>query len=221
MPDMCLRSVDEDLTSNSDLSCLFTDAYDQYFVRLDKFERYRDLLKMQNVLKKREKTFIYELEGHLKEEAQESDMANQERLNEIQILNINQLEESAFLEGFLSDKQHLTERIDREEEKIYRRVENIRVKPVHEFPVHVFWRLSALVQRHCMERFDWVDTIIGRDEDFNCFRVKFTPDMLVFELKSLSDDLMEKFGKSVMGLVEELFSYYPGIYQVATVETVV
>ncbi len=221
IPDMCICSFEEDQLNNEEKDTLFSESYEQYFVNLNKLERYKELLKMQNVLKKREKTFIVELEDHLKEEAQDSDINNQERLNQIQILNINHLEDKEFLEEFLRDKKHLTDRIDKEEEKIYTRAENILVTPVHGFPQHLFWRLSILMQQHCMERFDWSDTIIGRDNEFNCFKIKFMRDLIVFQLKSLNNNLMEEFSNKIIGLLEELFNYYAGLYQVITVEIVV
>ena len=156
MPEFCKRNFDnERKLANIKNSLLFSPDYAQYFVYLDKLARFRDLLKKQNALKKREKTFIFELEGHMKNEALDFDSATHEKLSQIRILNINKLEDPVFLEEFLSDKKHITDRIDADEERVYTCGKCVRVRSVSEFPEHIFWRLSILMQRKCTERFDW------------------------------------------------------------------
>lgn len=136
---------------------LYTSEYDQYFVYLDKFICYQELLKTQNILKKREKTFIVELEENLNEDSENTDKGAliDERLSQIKITNIACLDDPEFLENFLASKEHIKTRIDREEQKRYDHSECIIVSTVFQFPEHLFWRLSILIQRHCLQRFDW------------------------------------------------------------------
>ena len=174
---MCKRDFENEKADTTGiLELLFNENYEQYFIYLDKFERYRKLLKTQNILKKREKTFIYELEDDLKEENEDNEEKAAEpnnRLNEIEILNINFLEDNEFLNNFLKDKLHFVEKIDEEVRKVYEHALVVDCMSVFEFDRHVFYRLSVLVQKIFHQRFDWSDTIIGRDLKFNCFKIKF------------------------------------------------
>ena len=218
LPDMNSNSFTEERNSNPTLT-LFSDQFEQYFVFLEKFDRYRSLLKTQNILKKREKTFEYELEDNLKKENEQSEeqIASLERINQIEIMNINRLEDSEFLESFLSNKKHITDKIDQEEDKSYEYVTKIEYYSVFHFKNHIFSRLSILLNNLFHLRYDWSDTIIARDSQFNCFKVQFFNNtnersLIRVIIKSLDEDSSENIVEEILELFEDLFSYYPGLY---------
>lgn len=212
---MCARNFEkEPLEADRSDRDLFTANYENYFISLDKFERYCHLLKTQNILKKREKNFINELEEELKQEDDNFEASG--KLSQIKIENIKLLKNADFLKNFLKNKQHLCEKIEDECNRTYHHVLVIECRSVFEFKRHVFARLSALVQAILSERFDWSNVIIGRDLDLNCFRIKFcqepTQSAIRFELKSCEQNKMLKAKENIFNVIEELFSYYPGLY---------
>lgn len=221
---MNTKSFTEEAISNPSLS-LYSENFEQYFVFLQKFDRYRGLLKTQNILRKREKTFEHELEDNLKKENDESaeQIASLERINQIEITNINRLEDAEFLAGFLSNKKHITDKIDIEEDKFYEFEANIECYSIFHFKIHIFSRLSTLLNKMFHVRYDWSDTIIARDSDFNCFKVQFfnNPDeksMIQVLIKSLDKENLENCMSRIAELFEDLFSYYPGLYYKLRIE---
>jgi hypothetical protein len=194
---------------------LFTDKYENHFIYLDKFERYCQLLKTQNVIKKREKHFIHELEDDLKQEGESFEASG--KSSEIKIENIQLLNNADFLKSFLDNKKHLCDKIDDECNRVYQHRLTVECRSVFEFKRHVFARLSALLQQMLSQRYDWSSVIIGRDLDNNCFKIRFFEDTLFesiirFEIKSTELNQLKSSKESVLKVIEQLFSYYPGLY---------
>ena len=174
------------------------------------------MLITENILKKRAKTFIYELEANLKEEnLDESKEENADYLNQPTITDIKLINEPAFLEKFLSNKVHIKEKIDKEENKIYKFAQTLQCISLFRLDSHVFFRLSALIQSMLSIRFDWQDTIIARDLEFNCFKIQLmneadSQSKIKVEIKSISLSELEMSIRKIDDIMTQLFSYYPG-----------
>ena len=86
---------------------------------------------------------------------------------------------------------------------------------------HLFNNFSVLIQDSVFERFDWTDTIIGRDLHNNCFKIKLMnndnqngieENKISIEIKCLNEEHFDKLKKKFLKLIDQLFCYYPGLY---------
>ena len=91
---------------------------------------------------------------------------------------------------------------------------------------HLFNHFSVLVQTISFERFDWTDTIIARNVDNSCFKIKLLngnetsiretsseiEHKIRIELKCLNQENLDKLKSQIIKLIDELFCYYPGLY---------
>ncbi len=86
---------------------------------------------------------------------------------------------------------------------------------------HLFNHFSVLIQDSVFERFDWSDTIIGRDLYNNCFKIRLInkngqndigENKLSIEIKCLNEEYFDKLKKKFLKLIDQLFCYYPGLY---------
>jgi hypothetical protein len=174
------------------------------------------------MLKKRAKTFIYELEAELGVHDSTNDEEQTDFLNEPAITNINLINDSKFLDEFLQNKKHIQEKIDADEEKTYSHSCSIECNSNFVFENHVFFRLSVLFQKFAQIRYDWCDTIIARDAEFNCFKItqlnmepndqKPIISKIHILIKSLDASELEICKINMLNLIDHLFSYYPGLH---------
>lgn len=86
---------------------------------------------------------------------------------------------------------------------------------------HLFNNFSVLIQDSVFERFDWSDTIIGRDLYNNCFKIRLInnngqndieENKISIEIKCLNEEHFDKLKKKFLKLIDQLFCYYPGFY---------
>ena len=216
IPVYCTTKFEEEKSQAAEDNELYSDNFELYFIKLDKLKRYRELLITENILKKRAKTFIYELEANLKEEnLDESKEENADYLNQPTITDIKLINEPAFLDKFLSNKLHIKEKIEKEANKNYKFGRTVQCTSLFRLDSHVFFRLSALVQNMLSIRFDWQDTIIARDLEWNCFKIQLmneagSQSKIKCEIKSISLSELEVSMGKIEEIITQLFSYYPG-----------
>ena len=87
---------------------------------------------------------------------------------------------------------------------------------------HLFNHFSVLIEDSIFERYDWTDTIIGRDLYNNCFKIKLLnnnnkqnggdENKISIEIKCLNEEYFDNLNKKFLILIDQLFCYYPGLY---------
>lgn len=201
---------------------IYTDNYERYFLSLDYLRSLRDYLKIQNSLTK--KMIIWNLKDQ-NEFGKDYVDENHNKVN-LELINVRQV----FLDPVFMNSSQILNNLDQTNIKANQLktfIQKLESKYSYEakidccspfkFESNLFSKLSVLIQEVSFERFDWCDTIIGRNLDDTCFKIQLLSQQdninkIRFEIKATDLEFLNKFKQQLMNLISFLFSFYPGLY---------
>lgn len=192
--------------------CLYGDQFELYFIRLDQIRLYREECKELSALRK-EKMLWASRDGPIDNEFYnyfECDLsAGYSKLAD-EDLDARTVEHDIYdSNGNLSfrDEQRL--------------LDDFRVRARLELrsPFRVtrgfFSRFAIAVQPLLLDRFDWADSLIGRDLNQTCVRVRFNSSenpRFVVDIKAKRLEDMKQMKRDLLNVFDDLECYYPGLF---------
>jgi hypothetical protein len=241
IPVMCASSYEAEgrerqLAATWDVK-LYTDEYELFFVRLDQLRKHKEEVKMKNAVKKQRALWsnsdgtmdsemffnVYELSEQAHEAEPDAPLMTDEEL----VANADRRVSSAtsFFEARISPLKTVNlDSLDdfefKDEEEFvlkYKQRCFLELDTPFAFDFYFFNKLAALMQHFVLERFDWRDVIVARDEDENFVKVRFEEvgkkcSRIQVEIKYADPTSMLELKSMLAQAVENLFEFYPGLY---------
>lgn len=191
---------------------LYLDRYEIFFIRQDQIRSYREEVKEMSAMKKQREIW----------NSQETDLFPNECLGEVEDTRMFNLMDTMTIGplkfDIMDENGGYNFKDEEQEAKKYKFKCEFELASPFEIDVQIFNQLSALIQDFTYERFDWVDTIVGRDSYDNCFRIKLLNEAknssfkITIEIKSVQMDLMSKLKDQFESIIESLFNSSPGLF---------
>lgn len=244
IPCLCATSYENEKSKvkpDSWNSCLFTDDYEVYFIRLDLIRQFNQETKLLNAFRKERMLW-----------RSKSASAKESEFN-YAIYNFDNRENTHGLKeiyeqqtGYFGDTSPFEQNDDYGDEideglfiktKIYDSTGELKfaapslmaVDYKHKlelsvttpFRVHqcVFDKFSVLVHDLCVERFDWKDVIIGRDLNGTCYRARFlNSSQISIELKATQADYLDEIKEKMLDITQVISILYPGLFYMSNVK---
>jgi hypothetical protein len=202
---------------------IYANDYENYFLLLDYLRTLKQYIKVQNAITK--KLIIW----NAKDENQNHFGPEEPTpLKDLEIINVSQIFfEPKFLntDDILAKMDmnnvcvnELKNSIERLHTVQYAFEGQLECCSPFRFRLHMFAKISVLVQELAYERFDWSNTLVGRTASDTVFRVRMVGrdekhvSKIVFEIKSTSLEKLNEFKSQAMAVMDTLFSFYPGLY---------
>lgn len=230
VPTMCVANFGQEKATESNWdSNLYLDEFERYFIRLNQIRCYKEEVKEMNALRKQKEIW----------NSQETDLFNNEYYGEIESDPLYQdpriLSSPSHESQFLGIEPIKCNIIDTQGNYKFINEDQLASKYKHKCFIelvspfrmekHVFDKISVLIQDIAYERFDWIDTIVARDENETCMRIRVenyienSKHKIGIEIKSEKNEFLIELKEQFYIIFDKLFDFYPGLFFTKSVTT--